>query len=217
VVENREHPEGLVGEAKRVLKQDGSLVVSVPDKQTNTTNSSRKADDRQEMYVPEFQELLERHFEHVRLYRHGAVAGGFVFPASGEATGAGIESARLSLTIPGFGAELPIARSIIAVCSDTEGIDQEKQPYLLLDRDRRVFDECEERAEDVELLRGEIQQMQETEVQAFLDALKLRQSLRYLLNRYAVHLGNVTSAVRGGVTRRLLGLFRVPGDKNENS
>ena len=41
------------------------------------------------------------------------------------------------------------------------------RPYLLLDRDRRIFDECEDRAEDVELLREEVERMQETEVQAF--------------------------------------------------
>jgi uncharacterized protein (DUF3084 family) len=46
-------------------------------------------------------------------------------------------------------------------------------PYLLLDRDRRVFDEAEDLAADVELLREEIGRMQETEVQAFQDSYRL--------------------------------------------
>jgi hypothetical protein len=119
------------------------------------------------------------------------VAGGFVFPASEEVTGAPVESARFSLADPHFGVEPPVTRSVIAVCSDAETLGQEERPYLLLDRDRRVFDECEERAEDVELLRSEIQRMQETEVQAFVDAIKVRQSLIQELPRYLPHLQNL--------------------------
>ncbi len=107
------------------------------------------------------------------VYRQGAVAGGFVFPASGETTGAVVENATLSLSSPYPGKKPPTTRSMIAVCGNAGAIERE-EPYLLLDRDRRVFDECADRAEDVELLRGEIQQMQETEAQAFLDALRLR-------------------------------------------
>jgi hypothetical protein len=140
------------------------------------------------MYVPEFRELLERNFGRVRIYRQGAVAGGFVFPASEEITGVPVESTRFSLTDPNLGAEPPTTRSVIAVCSSTEAPGQEEQPYLLLDRDRRVFDECEERAEDVELMRGEIQQIQETEVRAFLDILEWQVILAAAANRRLIRL-----------------------------
>ena len=133
------------------------------------------------MYVLEFQELLERHFKHVRVYRQGAVAGSFVFPASEEISSTAVESARLALTNPDISAAPPTTGSVIAVCSDIEVSEQEEQPYLLLDRDSRVFDECEDRAEDVGLLRDEIRRMQETEVQAFQDSLKLhRTEMAYL-------------------------------------
>ncbi len=72
--------------------------------------------------------------------------------------------------------------------------EEEEQPYLLLDRDRRVFDECEERAEDVELLRDEVRQMQETEVQVFVDTLKMQQSLMVLLPQLTPHLKNLARA-----------------------
>lgn len=166
VVENLQDPGDLVREAKRVSKPDSVLVISAPDKQASARAGGG------ELYVPEFQDLLGQHFEHVRVYRQGAVAGGFVFPASEEITSTAVESARLALTNPYTSAEPPETGTVIAVCSDVEGTEQE-EPYLLLDRERRIFDECEDRAEDVELLREEIERMQETEVQAFQDTLKL--------------------------------------------
>ena len=198
VVEDLEHPEELVREARRVLKEGGVLLVSVVDKKQpevanryyrdrreGTDGGRRRAAGGGMMYVPEFRGLLERHFGHVRLYRQGAVAGGIVFPLSKELTGGAmmaVESVRLSShSGPRLGMEVPTTRSVLAVCSDDaaalRGEEGEEQAYLLLDRDRRAFYECEERAEDVELLRAEIRRMQETEVQAFVEAIKVRQSL----------------------------------------
>jgi SAM-dependent methyltransferase len=204
VVENLEHPEDLVREIKRVLKHDGVLVISALDKQTDANERNRRdIDDRRQMYVAEFRELLVRHFEHVRVYRQGAVAGGFVFPASQEITGVPVESAQFSLTDPTLGREPPTTRSVIAVCGHAEAPGQNEQPYLLLDRDRRVFDECEEHAEDVELMRSEIQQMQETEVQAFRDALRLHRSMAYMLNRYVTHLRALIRAIERRIIRAI--------------
>jgi SAM-dependent methyltransferase len=173
-LENLEQPEDLVREARRVLKQDGVLLISVPDKRAFVDGRNPEGTGyRRGMYDVEFQELLGSHFGRVLVYRQGAVAGGLVFPISEELNVASIESAPHSSTNPRVGAKPPATRSVIAVCGDSEALGQQ-EPYLLLDRDRRVFDECEDRAEDVELLRGEVRQMQETEAQAFLDALRLR-------------------------------------------
>ena len=158
-VENMEDPEALLAEARRVLKEDGVFIVSALE--------GRGA------FVPELVEALEKRFQGVRLYRAGAAAGGFVFPDSGDVSGASVESARASVTEPGPGEELPPSRCVLAVCGDARILEREERPYLLLDRDRRVFDECDDRTEDVELLREEIRRMQETEVQAFQDSLKL--------------------------------------------
>src|SRR5215204_2384610 len=198
VVEDLAHPEDLVREAKRVLKKDGVLVISALDKQTQLEGGAHGGSDgpRREMYVPEFRELLERHFGLVHVYRLGAVAGGYVFPVSDKVVTAPVKSARFSLTNPDLGAEPPRTHSVIAVCTDAEEPQQEEEAYLLLDRDRRVFDECEERAEDVELMQSEIRQMQETEVQAFLDALRVQQSLYYILKRYPIHLRNIIRNAR---------------------
>jgi hypothetical protein len=157
--------------------------------------------------------MLERHFEHVQFYRHGAVAGGFVYQATGEEpTGAPVEVARFSLSDPRLGVEAPTTRSVIAVCSDDVGIlADEGRAYLLLDRARGVFDESEERAEDVELLRAEIRRIQETEVRTLVETLRkevvplrilLRLASRVLISQlYSYWKANLQAMFRHG--RRL--------------
>ena len=173
-IEELEHPEELVEEAKRLLKEGGVLLVSVADKRAAVADGRRGG-----MYVPEFRGLLERHFGHVRLYRQGAVAGGFVFPVSGELSAAAVPTESVRLSSGGLrpGAGPPTTRSVMAVCTEDAEALGEERAYLLVDRDGYVFDECEERAEDVELMLGEIRRMQETEVQAFVEAIKIRQTL----------------------------------------
>jgi len=182
--------EDLVKEARRVLKEEGVLIISCPDRRRDGHDRGG-IDGLRGVYVPELGELLKRHFGHVHLYRQGAVAGGMVFPDSEEVTGAPVQTARSSAPDPHLGAEPPATRYVIAVCSAAEGLGDDEQTYLLLDRDRRVFDESEERAEDVELLRGEIQRMQETEVQAFVDAVRIRYNLIQELPRYLPHMQNM--------------------------
>lgn len=171
-------PEGLVDEAIRVLKRDGVLIVSTLDRRALLNTSPEGAGRRRGMYAPEFRAFLGQHFGSVRVFRQGAVAGGFVFPEAGGTTDASVESAPASAIIPTVGPEPPATRSVLAVCSLTEppegeDLAEQERPYLVLDRDGRVFDEREDLAEDVELLRGEIGRMQETEVQAFQDTYKL--------------------------------------------
>jgi SAM-dependent methyltransferase len=193
VIEDLQRPEDLVKEARRTLKEGGVLLISATDKHANTIERNRRdTDGRGEMYVPEFRRMLEGHFEHVQIYRQGAVAGGFVYPASEEPTGTPVEVARFSSSLADhdFGVEPPTTRSVIAVCSDGAGV-LANEPYLLLDGERLVFEESEERAEDVELLRAEIRRIQETEVQAFIDAIKVRQALIQELPRYLPHMRHI--------------------------
>jgi SAM-dependent methyltransferase len=208
-------PEELVRGAARALEEGGVLVASVPDRQPNA-NERRGASGGRGMHAEEFRELLGRHFRHLRIYRQGAVAGGAVFPASGGLEGAEVEGARVRLgrhpadppADPLLGAGAPTSRSVVAVCSD-EPLGPDGGAYLLLDRDGSVFDESAERAEDVGLLREEIRQMQETEAQAFLDALRAqrRQNLADLQRHYLFLVRSV-AAGNAAVLRGVLSHFR---------
>ena len=176
-LEELDQPEELVEEARRVLKPDGVLIVSTLDRRALLETNLEGDGRRRGMYVPEFRALLDQHFGRVRVFRQGAAAGGFVFPEVEGTTPASVESAPASAAVPLVGPEPPTTLSALAVCSRSEApegdpADQEK-PYLLLDRDRRVFDESRDLAEDVGLLRDEIDRMQETEVQAFRDSVRL--------------------------------------------
>lgn len=178
-MERAENPESLVREAKRLLGEGGVFIVSVPE--TLSRSGRRGEGNGQGMYVLEFEELLQRHFERVELYRQGAVAGSVIF-APGESLSSALpESASFSGIDLSFADEPPTPHSIVAVCSDSPvKTGGDKSPYLLLDRDRLIFDECDDRREDLLLLQSEIKQMQRTEVQAFQDAIK---NLRNRLER----------------------------------
>jgi len=167
VLEHLEQPEDLLKDARRVLKGDGVLVISVPDKD----HDARKQGG---MYALEAEEMLGRHFGAVRLYRHGAVAGGFVGPYSGKLAMTGVQGFHSSAVDPTPQAGSPATRSIVAVCGETE--IPEAEPFLLLDGDRRVFEEHEDLARDVKLMWDEVDRMQETETQSFQDTLKLFKS-----------------------------------------
>jgi hypothetical protein len=171
----------LITEARRVLKEDGVLIVSTPDKQAHSNDGNRRVPGhKRELYVSEFREMLEKHFARVELYRVGTVAGGVVLGSEGESADPEVESTRFVLTEPSFGKALPGADVVLAVCGGAE-LPNVERPYLLLDRDRRLVHECEDGREDVGLLKDEIRQMQETEVQAFKDALNVRNGeLAYL-------------------------------------
>jgi SAM-dependent methyltransferase len=175
VVERVESPEHLIEEARRLLGPDGVLIISTPDKQARS-NERNLPPHPSEMYVQELRELLERHFGNVSLRRQGSVAGGFVSAASEESSRARVESVQLSSTEPSPGSGLPPTSLVLAVCSDAETPEEEEGPYLLLDQDRRVFEEDEDHREDIELLRDEVRRMQETEVQSFQNTIALRTS-----------------------------------------
>jgi len=182
-VEYLEYPEALIREAKRVLKRDGLLIISAPDKQAyynerNYTDPAHKT----KMYVAEFRKMLERHFARVLVYRQGAAAGDLIHRDSGDLSAIAVESAAFVSDKPRFSLEPPTSHFVIAVCSDVEIPDvEDERAYLLLDRDRWLLDECNDYREDIRLLRDEIGQMQDTEVQAFRDALRMhRHELTHL-------------------------------------
>lgn len=148
VIEHLEDPEALMVEAKRLVGEDGVFIVSTPDKQTysNDRNSVNLYHLR-EMYVPEFRELLEKHFEHVEIYRQGAVGGSMISRDGTELSGRSameVETNPFSLEDPEFGSEPPVAMYVIAVCTNGASVEHPEEPYLLLDRDSLIYEEYED-------------------------------------------------------------------------
>lgn len=174
VIENLDRPEEFVREARRILKKDGVFIVSTPDRQVHSNDRGyANPASKGEMYVPDFREMMERSFERARIYRHGAVVGGIVFEESDGRSSPSVERVLFYSPESVAGAALPATDHVIAVCGG-EGLAEPETPYLLLDRDRRVFDENDEFRKNVELLRKEVRRMEETEVQAFHEALAAR-------------------------------------------
>ena len=132
-------------EALRLLKDDGVFVVSTPDKQAYSLDRNYVDPDHlKEMYPLEFREILERHFQHVQIYRQGALAGNIITPDLKELPEDGqpvLESARFSLPDPWFGQEEPTTLYMVAVCTNGWEPEPLREPHLILDRDRQIYEE----------------------------------------------------------------------------
>lgn len=201
-------PGDFVAEAKRVLKDEGVLVVSAPDKQAFSSRTGRG------FHAEELRDLLEPRLGFVKLYRQGAVSGA-VISGGDDLYGLAAESLPFAAPRRGFGDGLPDTDLILAVCRDAELPTEDEGPYLVLDRDRRLLDECENAREDVELLKAEIRHMEKTEVQAFRDATDsharemedLREDLRARVAE-AQRLRQRLDDIEGSRTYRLLCVYR---------
>jgi SAM-dependent methyltransferase len=149
VMAHLERPAALVQEALRLLKEDGVLVVSTPDKQTYSNDRNYvNPHHLKEMYPLEFREILERHFRHVQIYRQGALAGSIVTPDSRDLPEDGqptLESTQFSLPDPEFGREVPTTLYVIAVCKKGPDPEPLRGPHLILDRDRQIYEEFADR------------------------------------------------------------------------
>jgi SAM-dependent methyltransferase len=156
VIEHLERPEELLCEVKRLLKKDGVFAVSTPNKQTYSNDRNRvNSYHLSEMYPLEFQELLERYFEHVQIYWQGSLAGSVItpnpkeLPKDGQVT---MESAQFSLPDPAFSDRFPTMLYMVAVCTNGDAPEPLYRPFLILDRDRQIYEEHD----DQQLLVGQL-------------------------------------------------------------
>ena len=173
-IETLKRPENLILEMKRVLNKEGTLILSTPDKQTYSNDRNfRDPHNERELYVPEFKELLEKNFERVELYRQSSVGGSLILDLDVNLSGVTVRANHFSMEGSPVDLDPPPASYILALCSDRELSETKGCARLLLDKDRLVFEENEELRDGVELLREEVSQMQETEVQAFRETLRI--------------------------------------------
>lgn len=83
-LEHHDKHEEMFSEIKRVLKKDGVLIMSSPDKLNYTDRPKfNNPFHVKELYREEFKELVEKHFENVRIYYQSVVFGSLVVPENG--------------------------------------------------------------------------------------------------------------------------------------
>lgn len=162
--------EVLIREARRVLAEDGTLLLCAPDIQAQAGLHTTRDSGRQDgLYVPEVRKLLERTFPTVRMYRLGVVAGGLV-------TGDESDLSALTLDSAGPLGSAPSANGFVIFVCGPVAETTEENPRLILDTEGIVLEEANEAHVEAELLKREIEQMQRTEVRAFREAVDSERS-----------------------------------------
>lgn len=88
-IEHHDRHDEMMQEIKRVLKPDGILIISSPDKENYSDKTGYKNPFHvKELYQKEFESLIGRYFKESRFFFQKFVRGSLVFPAKGsESTG----------------------------------------------------------------------------------------------------------------------------------
>ena len=144
-LEHLENPRALIAEAARVLRPDGLLMVSTPNKTIYTDRTGyHNPYHPSELYESEFVDALRERFAGVRLFGQRVDAYSAIWPIAGAAQGAQLLQARAASG--GDAAEgIPDAMYFIAVCAPTaQALERVAAPFsLLADQDHRVWSNCE--------------------------------------------------------------------------
>ncbi|MBD8555128.1 methyltransferase domain-containing protein [Rhizobium sp. CFBP 8762] len=85
-LEHHDQHEESMSEFKRVLRPDGTLFISSPDKKNySDLRDFRNPFHVRELYEEEFHNLLQRHFRQIHFFSQRIAFGSFLLPASGSA------------------------------------------------------------------------------------------------------------------------------------
>ena len=86
-IERHDQHLEMMQEIRRVLRSDGVLIISSPDKHEYSDTPGYKNEYHvKELYLSEFKDLLATAFKHVRIFGQRVYFGSFVAPADGCAT-----------------------------------------------------------------------------------------------------------------------------------
>src|SRR6266498_348988 len=74
----------MLQECKRVLKEDGALIISTPNKRIYSDIPGYKNPFHvKELYEEEFIDLIRKYFSNILLYKQGIAKGGFIYTNNG--------------------------------------------------------------------------------------------------------------------------------------
>jgi GT2 family glycosyltransferase/ubiquinone/menaquinone biosynthesis C-methylase UbiE len=91
-IEHHDQHDAMMSELRRVLRADGCLVLSSPDKRTYTDLAGQRNEFHvKELYFEELDALLKRYFPAVRYFGQRLAVGSAIFPLEGDAETARIE------------------------------------------------------------------------------------------------------------------------------
>lgn len=161
-IEHHEHHEEMMQEVKRVLRPEGVLIISSPNRLVYSDEPVYSNPFHvKELYFDEFNRLLGRYFKHIRMYGQRLATGSFVYPV-GE-PGANIYQA---FTDDNEGlrqavASLPSPLYFIAVCSDQPLTGKPRIDSVFIDAADDLYRERE--AEKYELLQSLENQTRQSE------------------------------------------------------
>ena len=135
-IEHHSKHEEMMLEIKRVLKRDGILIISSPNRLTYSDEPCYSNPFHvKELYYDELYDLLSRHFKNIQLYGQRLATGSFVFPlqdAHAESYKAFTGSAmHLTQSV----SILPSPIYFIAVCSDSMMVERSSLDSIYIDND----------------------------------------------------------------------------------
>ena len=117
-IEHHDEHEAMMREIKRVLRPDGVMIISSPDKlEYSDKPGYRNPYHIQELYRDEFRKLLDLYFKNHSIYGQRVVYGSAIFLENGIST---VESYELSSNALSAIAGVPYPVYLIAVASDAE-------------------------------------------------------------------------------------------------
>jgi ubiquinone/menaquinone biosynthesis C-methylase UbiE len=144
-LEHLENPRALIAEAARVLRPEGLLMVSTPNKSVYTDRTGyHNPYHPSELYESQFVDALRERFPVLRLFGQRVDAYSAIWPLERAPHAAQLLQARAASG--GDATEgLPDAMYFIAVCAATaQALERVAAPFsLLADQDHRVWSNCE--------------------------------------------------------------------------
>ena len=188
-IEHLAKPEGFLGELKRVVRKDGIVLISTPDKATHSEESQRHSDYHlREFYLGEFEKVLSAHFPSWAMIGQRVVAASLMWSLS---EGANHATGSIFADIKGTPGEGAIERVmtpmyVLAVCSPTK-LDSKWSkllPSLFLDSSdaflKQLLEHAKSQTPEVQKLEKIIRLEQEVRSQGF--QLAVREESLFRLN-----------------------------------
>jgi O-antigen biosynthesis protein len=118
-LEHLREQEEMLTEIKRVLRPEGVLVISTPERETyREFDGGDNEFHVKELSKQEFEELVERFFKHTKLWGQRIASVGWIQAEHGQQTPLDVLSVAPNGQIQTSSPHLPFAVYLIAVCSD---------------------------------------------------------------------------------------------------